>query len=154
MKYIQTLFSGIWVQIMPKLTRNQNARPFARKNGSQSLLPWCVTSHKDLIYILRLKVRQVPSWDIAMPDFAIFSFVMLCYSFCDVCSYMLTCVFCILFEIFSKDQNYQKCHRLELSVLLLLTKTNPDRVTEPLMPLSDSYIPSLYPNLFWLIYSS
>ena len=33
-----TPFSQIWVQVLPKLTKNQNARSFAGKNGRYSFL--------------------------------------------------------------------------------------------------------------------
>ena len=57
---------------------------------------------------LDFKIRQVTSLDILIPGLAIFIFVMLYYLFYDICSDMLTCVFCIMFEFFSNDQNYKK----------------------------------------------
>ena len=51
-------------------------------------------------------------------------FVLLYYLFCGVCSDMLTCVFFIMFNSFSNDQNYKKYYRLELSILLSLIDQN------------------------------
>ena len=48
------LFIKRGVHILPKLTKNQSSRSFARNNGSKSLLPWCVTFNEVPIYIIRL----------------------------------------------------------------------------------------------------
>ena len=56
----------------------------------------CIVSYKKI---------PVTSLDIAIPSLSIFGFMLLYYLFCDVCSDMLTCVFCIMFELFSNDKN-------------------------------------------------
>ena len=62
--------------------------------------------------MVRAKVPEVMGWcpgapfgargdispDIVIPSLALFSFVMLYYLFCDVCSDTLTCLFCILYD--------------------------------------------------------
>ena len=55
-----------------------------------------------------------------------FSFVLLYYLSCDICSDMLTCLFYILFGFFSNDRKYKKYDRLESLILSLLPKINPN----------------------------
>ena len=59
LSHFKTPFREIGVQIFPKLTRNQNASSFARKNGSQSLLQLCVASEEVLVHIRRLKLDKI-----------------------------------------------------------------------------------------------
>ena len=75
--YFKSPFCEIGVQLFPKLTRNQNSGSFAKKNGIQSLLPWCVTSNEVLIDIFRLNKTSL----------ALFNFVMLIF----VVMIVLTC---------------------------------------------------------------
>ena len=53
-----------------------------------------------------IKIIPVTSLDITILSLALFGFVLLYYYFCDVCSDMLTCLFCIMF--FFSDQNGKK----------------------------------------------
>ena len=74
-----------------------------------------------------IQTIPVTSLDKVISSLALFGFVLLYYLFFDVCSNMLTCLFYIMFEYFSNDQDYKKYDRLELSILLSLTKDNPNR---------------------------
>ena len=47
-----------------------------------------------------IKIIPVTSLDIVIPSLSLFGFVLLYYLFCDVCSEMLTCLFCILFNFY------------------------------------------------------
>ena len=76
-------------------------------------------------------------------------FLLCCLFPCGVCFEMLTCLFCILFEFFSKDQNYKKYNQLELLILLSPTKNYPN-LRRTHHATSDSYTPFLsYFSLFW-----
>ena len=58
-------------------------------------------------YIVSDQVIPVTSCDIVFLRLALFSFVLLFYLFCDICSDMFKCLFCILFNSFSNNQNYE-----------------------------------------------
>ena len=55
-----------------------------------------------------IKIISVTSLDLVIPSLALFGFVLLYYLFFDVCSDKLTCLFCIMFDLFSNNQNYKK----------------------------------------------
>ena len=102
------LFSEIGTQNFPKFTRNQNNRSFARKNGRQSFLPWCVTSNYVLIHILKIKTRPVTSSDIVISSLALFGFVLL-YKFSVIFLFWHTDMFILhSYCFFFKQSKLQK----------------------------------------------
>ena len=52
-----------------------------------------------------MKIIPITYLDIVIPSLALLTSVLLYYLFCDVCYKMLTCLFCILFNLFPNDQN-------------------------------------------------
>ena len=73
----------------------------------------------------RVHLGAPPEWRYQL-SIALLPRVWQHYLFCDFFSDMFTCLFCILFEFFSNNQNYKKYDRLELLILLSLTKNDPN----------------------------
>ena len=83
-----------------------------------------------------IKIIIVTSLDIETPSLVLSGFVLLYYLFCDVCSDMLTCLLCIMFDFFSNNQNCKKYNQFELLKLLSPTKNLPQLSQNPLLILS------------------
>ena len=58
-------------------------------------------------YIVSDQRIPLTSLDIVLPSLVQFGFMLLYYYFCDVCSNMLTSLFCMLF-VFFNDKDYKK----------------------------------------------